>query len=98
MPEYLQRRFGGRRIQLFIAVLYLFIYIFTKISVSKRRHLQWGCDSLPVCRNVIQYLKHICAVLRFLIHTQIQCYISYKSTNVLFIRVAHAKADVVVMW
>ncbi|XP_041852016.1 sodium/myo-inositol cotransporter 2 [Melanotaenia boesemani] len=34
MPEYLQKRFGGRRIQLFIAVLYLFIYIFTKISVD----------------------------------------------------------------
>uniref|UniRef100_A0AAY4BIQ6 Sodium/myo-inositol cotransporter 2 n=1 Tax=Denticeps clupeoides TaxID=299321 RepID=A0AAY4BIQ6_9TELE len=34
MPEYLQRRFGGRRIQLFLAVLYLFIYIFTKISVD----------------------------------------------------------------
>lgn len=35
MPEYLQRRFGGKRIQLFIAVLYLFIYVFTKISVSE---------------------------------------------------------------
>ncbi|XP_068191980.1 sodium/myo-inositol cotransporter 2 isoform X2 [Antennarius striatus] len=34
MPEYLQRRFGGRRIQIFIAVLSLFIYIFTKISVD----------------------------------------------------------------
>ncbi|CAJ1076507.1 sodium/myo-inositol cotransporter 2 [Xyrichtys novacula] len=34
MPEYLQRRFGGRRIQLFITVLSLFIYIFTKISVD----------------------------------------------------------------
>lgn len=34
MPEYLQRRYGGRRTQLFIAVLYLFIYIFTKISVD----------------------------------------------------------------
>ncbi|XP_068606058.1 sodium/myo-inositol cotransporter 2 [Brachionichthys hirsutus] len=34
MPEYLRRRFGGRRIQLFIAVLSLFIYIFTKISVD----------------------------------------------------------------
>lgn len=33
MPEYLQKRFGGRRTQLLIAVLYLFIYIFTKISV-----------------------------------------------------------------
>lgn len=34
MPEYLQRRFGGRRTQLFIAILSLFIYIFTKISVG----------------------------------------------------------------
>uniref|UniRef100_A0A8D2LLL9 Sodium/myo-inositol cotransporter 2 n=1 Tax=Varanus komodoensis TaxID=61221 RepID=A0A8D2LLL9_VARKO len=34
MPEYLQRRFGGKRIQLFLAILYLFIYIFTKISVD----------------------------------------------------------------
>ncbi|KAI1233610.1 Sodium/myo-inositol cotransporter 2, partial [Lamprotornis superbus] len=34
MPEYLQRRFGGKRIQIFLAILYLFIYIFTKISVS----------------------------------------------------------------
>ncbi|XP_062840860.1 sodium/myo-inositol cotransporter 2 isoform X2 [Trichomycterus rosablanca] len=34
MPEYLQKRFGGKRIQIFIAVLYLFIYIFTKISVD----------------------------------------------------------------
>lgn len=33
MPEYLQRRFGGKRTQLFIAILSLFIYIFTKISV-----------------------------------------------------------------
>ncbi|XP_043567666.1 sodium/myo-inositol cotransporter 2-like isoform X1 [Chiloscyllium plagiosum] len=34
MPEYLRKRFGGQRIRLFIAILYLFIYIFTKISVD----------------------------------------------------------------
>ncbi|XP_059204012.1 sodium/myo-inositol cotransporter 2 [Centropristis striata] len=34
MPEYLQKRFGGRRIQMVIAVLSLVIYIFTKISVD----------------------------------------------------------------
>ncbi|XP_038192557.1 sodium/myo-inositol cotransporter 2 isoform X2 [Arvicola amphibius] len=34
MPEYLRRRFGGRRISITLAVLYLFIYIFTKISVD----------------------------------------------------------------
>lgn len=33
MPEYLRRRFGGNRISITLAVLYLFIYIFTKISV-----------------------------------------------------------------
>ncbi|NWT60578.1 SC5AB protein, partial [Erythrocercus mccallii] len=48
MPEYLQRRFGGKRIQIFLAVLYLFIYIFTKISVDMyagalfiQQALQW---------------------------------------------------------
>ncbi|XP_069065813.1 sodium/myo-inositol cotransporter 2 [Pleurodeles waltl] len=34
MPEYLKKRFGGKRISIFLAVLYLFIYIFTKISVD----------------------------------------------------------------
>ncbi|XP_077172947.1 sodium/myo-inositol cotransporter 2 isoform X2 [Paroedura picta] len=34
MPEYLKKRFGGKRIQIFLAILYLFIYIFTKISVD----------------------------------------------------------------
>ncbi|KAM6156232.1 sodium/myo-inositol cotransporter 2 [Rhynchocyon petersi] len=34
MPEYLRKRFGGNRIPIILAVLYLFIYIFTKISVD----------------------------------------------------------------
>ncbi|KAF6272493.1 solute carrier family 5 member 11 [Rhinolophus ferrumequinum] len=34
MPEYLRKRFGGNRIPTILAVLYLFIYIFTKISVD----------------------------------------------------------------
>nr|XP_019605755.1 PREDICTED: sodium/myo-inositol cotransporter 2 isoform X2 [Rhinolophus sinicus] len=34
MPEYLRKRFGGNRIPTTLAVLYLFIYIFTKISVD----------------------------------------------------------------
>ncbi|XP_062955196.1 sodium/myo-inositol cotransporter 2 isoform X2 [Cynocephalus volans] len=34
MPEYLRKRFGGHRISITLAVLYLFIYIFTKISVD----------------------------------------------------------------
>lgn len=39
MPEYLRRRFGGSRIPITLAVLYLFIYIFTKISVRRTRGL-----------------------------------------------------------
>ncbi|KAL8575179.1 hypothetical protein ACOMHN_042489 [Nucella lapillus] len=32
MPEYLMKRFGGQRLQVYMAVLSLIIYIFTKIS------------------------------------------------------------------
>ncbi|KAH9488490.1 hypothetical protein Btru_062334 [Bulinus truncatus] len=34
MPQYLQRRFGGKRIQIFLSVLTLLMYIFTKISAD----------------------------------------------------------------
>uniref|UniRef100_A0AC11CSE9 Uncharacterized protein n=1 Tax=Ovis aries TaxID=9940 RepID=A0AC11CSE9_SHEEP len=34
LPRYLRKRFGGYRIQLLLAVLYLLIYIFSKISVE----------------------------------------------------------------
>lgn len=46
MPEYLRRRFGGKRIQMFLAVLYLFIYIFTKISVSGKKWEQAGLGNV----------------------------------------------------
>ena len=34
MPEYLRLRFGGQRIRVYLAVLALVLYVFTKISVS----------------------------------------------------------------
>ncbi|XP_075785070.1 sodium/glucose cotransporter 2 isoform X2 [Pelodiscus sinensis] len=34
MPQYLKKRFGGRRIRIYLSVLSLFLYIFTKISVD----------------------------------------------------------------
>lgn len=34
MPEYLMKRFGGQRLQVYMAVLSLIIYIFTKISAD----------------------------------------------------------------
>lgn len=33
MPEYLQKRYGGQRIRVYLAVLALILYVFTKISV-----------------------------------------------------------------
>ncbi|XP_077478555.1 sodium/glucose cotransporter 1 [Stigmatopora argus] len=34
MPEYLKKRFGGQRIRVYLSVLSLFLYIFTKISAD----------------------------------------------------------------
>ncbi|XP_027198210.1 sodium/glucose cotransporter 1-like [Dermatophagoides pteronyssinus] len=34
MPEYLQKRFGGQRIRIYLSVLTLILYIFTKISAN----------------------------------------------------------------
>ncbi|KAM9281007.1 sodium/glucose cotransporter 1 isoform 2-T2 [Morus bassanus] len=34
MPEYLKKRFGGKRIQVYLSVLSLILYIFTKISAD----------------------------------------------------------------
>ncbi|XP_025131156.3 sodium/glucose cotransporter 2 isoform X1 [Bubalus bubalis] len=34
MPQYLRKRFGGHRIRLYLSLLSLFLYIFTKISVD----------------------------------------------------------------
>lgn len=35
MPEYLRKRFGGQRIRIYLSVLALLLYVFTKISVSQ---------------------------------------------------------------
>lgn len=34
MPEYLKKRFGGVRLQTYLACMALILYVFTKISVS----------------------------------------------------------------
>ncbi|XP_060917654.1 sodium/glucose cotransporter 1 [Labrus mixtus] len=34
MPEYLMKRFGGQRIRIYLSVLSLFLYVFTKISAD----------------------------------------------------------------
>ena len=47
MPEYLQKRFGGKRIQIYLSVLALLLYVFTKISVRK---------SVTICRICIRLI------------------------------------------
>ena len=42
MPQYLRKRFGGHRIRLYLSVLSLFLYIFTKISVNTLGGLEWA--------------------------------------------------------
>ena len=34
LPEYMMKRFGGQRIRMYLALLSLILYIFTKISVN----------------------------------------------------------------
>ena len=48
LPEYMKKRFGGRRIRVYLACLSLMLYIFTKISVS-------GISS--VCHTMLTYSK-----------------------------------------
>lgn len=76
MPEYLQRRFGGRRTQLFIAVLCLFIYIFTKISVDMyagalfiQLALQWNIYLAVVLLLSITALYTVAGGLAAVIYT-----------------------------
>ena len=38
MPEYIKKRFGGDRIRIYLSVLSLLLYVFTKISVSQGDH------------------------------------------------------------
>ncbi|XP_016431243.1 sodium/myo-inositol cotransporter 2 [Sinocyclocheilus rhinocerous] len=76
MPEYLQKRFGGKIIQLFLCVLYLFIYIFTKISVDMyagavfiQQALQWNIYLAVVLLLGITALYTIAGGLAAVIYT-----------------------------
>lgn len=60
MPEYLRERFGGQRIRIYLSVLALILYVFTKISVSAKSRVGLSFMALiesplgiPVIENVI---------------------------------------------
>uniref|UniRef100_A0A3B3BYH6 Sodium/myo-inositol cotransporter 2 n=1 Tax=Oryzias melastigma TaxID=30732 RepID=A0A3B3BYH6_ORYME len=76
MPEYLQKRFGGRRTHLSLAVLSLFIYIFTKISVDMyagavfiQLALRWNIYLAIVLLLVITALYTVAGGLAAVIYT-----------------------------
>ncbi|XP_060748248.1 sodium/myo-inositol cotransporter 2 [Tachysurus vachellii] len=76
MPEYLQKRFGGKRIQIFLAILYLFIYIFTKISVDMyagavfiQQALGWNIYLAVILLLVITALYTVSGGLAAVIYT-----------------------------
>ncbi|XP_033999104.1 sodium/myo-inositol cotransporter 2 [Trematomus bernacchii] len=76
MPEYLQKRFGGRRTQIFLTVLCLFIYIFTKISVDMyagalfiQLALQWNIYIAVVMLLSITALYTVAGGLAAVIYT-----------------------------
>lgn len=87
MPEYLQKRFGGRRTQLFIAVLSLFIYIFTKISVWYKSTVILQCFYAVfrqhVCACFWNLLVCLCAFVARWTCMQVQCSFSspYSGTS-----------------
>lgn len=56
MPEYLAKRFGGRRIQVYTSVLSLVLYIFTKLSVRPARIAPPPHASIATAS---EYLRHV---------------------------------------
>merc|ERR1719431_739712 len=59
MPEYLKKRFGGTRIQVYLSVLALLLYIFTKISAN----LFAGALFLKVALNQGKYESVVIIIL-----------------------------------
>lgn len=59
MPEYLKKRFGGQRIRIYMSVLSLILYIFTKISVrcSYKKNLKFVILQFRV---LVEYSCYLC--------------------------------------
>ncbi|NWI03126.1 SC5A9 protein, partial [Tichodroma muraria] len=55
MPEYLQKRFGGQRIQIYMSVLSLVLYIFTRISTD----IFAGALFIQICLGWNLYLSTV---------------------------------------
>uniref|UniRef100_A0A674CP32 Solute carrier family 5 member 2 n=1 Tax=Salmo trutta TaxID=8032 RepID=A0A674CP32_SALTR len=67
MPQYLKKRFGGTRISLYFNVISLFLYIFTKISVSQA--LGWNIYVAVIALLSITALYTVTGGLAALMYT-----------------------------
>lgn len=63
MPEYLRKRFGGHRIRIYLSILSLALYIFTKISadlysgaIFLKQAVQWGVYESTIALLVLAML------------------------------------------
>ncbi|XP_048373437.1 sodium/glucose cotransporter 2 [Sphaerodactylus townsendi] len=76
MPQYLKKRFGGQRIRLYLSVLSLFMYIFTKISVDMfsgavfiQQALDWNIYVAVVALLIITTIYTVTGGLAALMYT-----------------------------
>lgn len=65
MPEYLRKRFGGQRIRIYLAVLALILYVFTKISADLYSGALFITQSVQITpdKNANIYIAAIILVL-----------------------------------
>ncbi|XP_013406675.1 sodium/myo-inositol cotransporter isoform X2 [Lingula anatina] len=93
LPEYMTKRFGGKRIRIYLAILSLLLYIFTKISVDLfagaifiRTALGWN---LYLSIFLLLVLTVVCVMtggLTAVIYTEvIQCFIMVIGSAILMV-------------
>ncbi|XP_038618653.1 sodium/glucose cotransporter 2 [Tachyglossus aculeatus] len=76
MPQYLRKRFGGKRIRLYLSILSLFLYIFTKISVDMfsgavfiQQALGWNIYASVIALLIITMIYTVTGGLAALMYT-----------------------------
>lgn len=76
MPEYMEMRFGGKRIRIYYAVLSLLLYVFTKCSVNLytgalfiQQSLEWDMYLCIVIQLIIVAILNITGGLTAVIYT-----------------------------
>jgi hypothetical protein len=64
MPEYLRKRFGGQRIRVYLSVLALLLYVFTKLSVSTCTYPTWTYLNTGITSSSLSTLSRIYTLVK----------------------------------